>query len=136
MNRIYFQISFAWLTYILSTAWSEGKRKISISAKMNTMTFFLSKWTDLCIKKHTDKAMQNICSNWFSGIYDYFVTYRHILYSILWLRDIFSIFDLQTLLGNGKSVATAKYLWVIRFYTVDPVGAKHITRTNLENIFF
>ena len=76
--------------------------------------------------------------------------------TILWLTDTFTIFwltytfyivfcdlqthflfcDLQTLLENGKAGATAKYLWVIRLYTVDPVGAKHITRTNLEKIFF
>ena len=32
------------------------------------MQFFLSKWTNLCIKKHTDNAKNNICSNWLSGI--------------------------------------------------------------------
>ena len=76
-------------------------------------------------------------------------------FSILWLTDPFSIlgltdtfcivfydlktylilflfFDLQTHLENWKSGATAKYLWVIRLLTVDPVWAKYIIRTKLE----
>ena len=67
-------------------------------------------------------------------------------FTILWLTDTFYIVfcdlqthflfcDLQTLLENGKAGATAKHLWVIWLYTVDPVGAKHITKTNFEKIF-
>ena len=66
--------------------------------------------------------------------------------TILWLTDTFYIVfcdlqthflfcDLQTLLENGIAGATAKYLWVIWLYTVDPVGAKHITKNNFEKIF-
>ena len=47
----------------------------------------------------------------------------------MWLTDTFSIL---WLLGNGKAGATAKNLWGIWMYTVDPVGAKHITKTNFE----
>ena len=75
-----------------------------------------------------------------------FMTYRHILYSILWLTDTlyivfcdlqthFPFYDLQTLLKNRIACSTAKYLLVIWCYTVDPVGAEHITKTNLDKIF-
>ena len=37
---IYFQISFAWLTDILSTAWSEGNRKLKIPAKKTYYAIF------------------------------------------------------------------------------------------------
>ena len=67
-------------------------------------------------------------------------------FSIIWLTDTFyQVFidpqthllfcDFQTLLENVKAGATAKYLWAIRLYTVDPVGAKHITKINFEKIF-
>ena len=68
-------------------------------------------------------------------------------FTILWLTDTFYIVfcdlqthflfcDLQTLLENLKASATAKHLWVIGLYTVDSVGAKHITKTNFEKYLF
>ena len=64
-------------------------------------------------------------------------------FSIIWLTDTFYLVfidpqthllfcDFQTLLENVKAGATAKYLWAIRLYTVDPVGAKPINRSSLE----
>ena len=67
-------------------------------------------------------------------------------FTILWLTETFYIVfcdlqthflfcDLQTLLENGIAGATAEYMWVIWLYTVDPVEAQHITKTNFEKIF-
>ena len=42
-DRIFIQISFAWLTDIFSTTWSEGKRKVRITAKIHIMWFFFQR---------------------------------------------------------------------------------------------
>ena len=80
---------------------------------------------------------------------------RALYMTILWLTDTFTILwptdtfyivfcylqthfllcDLHTLLTNGKAGATAKHLWDIWLYTVDPVGAKHLTKIDFEKIF-
>ena len=41
---------------------------------------------------------------------------------ILWPTDTFSILWPTNTFKNWKAGATAKYLWIIRLCTVDPVG--------------
>ena len=50
---------FAWLTDISSTTWSEGKKKVKITAKIHPITFFSQNGENYALK-HTDRTNQNV----------------------------------------------------------------------------
>ena len=91
-------------------------------------------------KTYRHMTYKRFCTSFFNFLTILWLTDT---FSILWLTDTFYITscdlqthfpfcDLQTHLDNVKSGATAKYLWLNRFCTVDPMEDKYVTRTYLE----
>ena len=67
-------------------------------------------------------------------MYEYFVTYTQFFCFVTYTHIYGKTFcDLHTLLKYGKADFVAKNLLIIQLCTVDPVSAKHISKTICQN---